>query len=306
MLQGLHEKIDSKLPFSSSKQQTKVLTHQTTGLTEGSATARLVKLQEILEIESWSSDQQMKELEKYSESIAAEQYDETNLYEQINSTSIQRFRDDQAASLWSQTRKTATGTPAKSFLVLNGINNSAIESIKVHCWLSPLAVGLIKQLKKDSHIVAFYAFSRPERTFIEEAIPILILNLLSIQYRNMDTNDAELIAEAHRFLAYKRKSECYDECCKSLTRLFILAIRVFSRDDDVYIVIDRADLCQDSQRNDLLRMLVQAINAAACSIHVVVVIEAQRRWRPNEIEIRRGLHKPAAFKQIDKLQGMLE
>jgi hypothetical protein len=213
---------------------------------------------------------------------------------------INRLKQDNRIAEWCQ-----TGRSSKSLLILTGISNSLIAYIKRHCWLSPFAIDAIETSRNASATNAFYLFGEPGHTSIEEAIPTLILQLLSQKYFDMDGHQLVLAAEARTFCKHKGKPDSYEKSIDSLTILLTQAMKVFGKDDEVSIVLDRADMCESIQRNDLLRMIVGAMNSAACSVNVLVVTQGEVDWKPNERELNARLLEPATLHLVTKTQRVL-
>ena len=269
-----------------------------TDLTTNVKNRNLIELQKMLGIEEWYATKHLEDLESYRESIVREQRLETG-YEQMYPDNIKRLREDEALAAWCQGDM---GCSAKSLLILTGISNSLIAPMKRHCWLSPFAINTINRLTKESATVAFYIFREPDHTSIKEAVPILIFHLLSSRSHDMGDHQLALAAEAQRFLTHKGRPDSYEKCIASLRRLLVQAVRVFGEEDEVHIVLDRVDMCDNMQRDDLLRMLVEGMNTAACSIKVLVVRQGESAWKPNERELEAKLQKPATLRHVARTQ----
>jgi hypothetical protein len=254
----------------------------------------------MLGIDTWFETQQYADLERYRESIQGEQWIEMGSYEQMDPDNTNELKQDDAVAAWCQ-----MGNSSNLLLILTGISNNQIATVKRHCWLSPFAIDTIEGLRKASATNAFYLFREPDHTSIEEAIPILILHLLSRKCFDMGGQQLALAAEARIFREHKGKPDSYEKSIESLTRLFVHAMEVFGKDDEVYIVLDRVDLCEDFQRNDLLRMMVDGMNNAACSVKVLVVTQGKRDWKPNEIELKARLRRLATLYLVARTQHVL-
>jgi hypothetical protein len=98
----------------------------------------------------------------------------------------------------------------------------------------------------------------------------------------MDDQQDRLRAKLHEFQQSEKtgipnkygNNSRTDVLLKITTRI----VRFFSRSNEVYIIIDRADLCTDiagyNHRGSLVRALMQIVSSAHCRIKILVVIKS--------------------------------
>lgn len=95
-----------------------------------------------------------------------------------------------------------------------------------------------------------------------------------------------------------------EETAAELCRLLCKTVQIFEPGERISIVIDRLDMCEESERSDMLRLLVDLLNETRCFVKILVVIRDVCDWEPNCNELRRRLRSPGAVQQISRVQGV--
>lgn len=165
-------------------------------------------------------------------------------------------------------------------LVLSG---RSIESYQ--CWLSPIAAATVKgfEQQKVRPLYAYYALPQFPQSgkLLYDVVSVILLQLLRQKSHALrdEQRYSEFRTELSRFY-----QAAIDER-KKVTEMEKVAVRALDFFDDsetLYIVVDRADRCQDPKtvdhRKNLLKVFVKMVEASTCKLKILTVVDGNR-WR---------------------------
>ena len=201
-------------------------------------------------------------------------------FEQMQGPALESFTASDEYQSWIQAKQS-------SLLLLSGHNDVSIAGVD-QCWLSPIAVSRIAELveQTEAPLHAYYLF--PQRgALLYQALSVILIQLLqqkSEALRHKARFD-ELMIALHD-LQEEKPSDDRDEKLISFNKLLLRVMEFFSPQDEVFIIIDRADRCHDlrnglNHRKTLLKSLVMMVEAAKCKLKVLVVISGNQ-WKVEE------------------------
>ena len=171
-------------------------------------------------------------------------------------------------------------------LVLSGYNHADTRSD--HCWVSPVAMGLISDLPKQATGAAhaYYVFTQ-EDELVYHCLSIILLQLVRqrcSRLREQSQSD-ELRVALNKLQNLPDSTPSRFEYHKvaALQDVILRVMSLFAEADTAYVIIDRADRCCDlrrgiDHRKPLLETLVKMVEAARCRLKVLVVIKGWR-WQ---------------------------
>ncbi len=211
---------------------------------------------------------------------------------------ITRFTNKTEFSDWLQSMNS-------SMLILTGINNMELE-LKVHSWLSPLAMHVINRLIKEDEPVAFQLFHPRERGIkvsLSTALPEILMQLVGSRYHKLGKSRLAVEAYAQAFVRLSYDQNCdQDTKLGALRRLIIAAMKVFGPGETVFIVLDRVDLCHDDDRGDMMRLLGEMMSEVDCTVKILAISQRTGDWL-NEYEVKAAVKSPAVFRHVSVHQG---
>lgn len=144
-------------------------------------------------------------------------------------------------------------------LVLFGSNEAGLNTVS-HSWLSPVAIDLIKDLIEKNHTVAYDVCTRSST--LVGILSRLIFQLLeknpSVVRKGNDLHNIE--TQLSRKGADRVKS-----LLKALSRVISL------HNEQVFIVVDRPDLCEEESPAEYIRAMFSLVEDAASSLKIVLV-----------------------------------
>ena len=273
----------------------------TTELQQDNDSNHLVRIQQALVLQTWTSNRHKTDRHQYRQLVNYE-YGEETRYERMTDERINNFRRSSAFMEWE--------TPSRSgLLMLVGATNPGISQFKHHCWISPLALDLIDRLGDSAganpHASYLFPFGRQVSMFF--AMPVLLLQLL--RHKRKQLGDPEqredLLANINAYIELRqRESEdlkLLEQKIEALEKLVALVIRLFKPQDTVYLVLDRVDLCPEDEQDDLMRILTCMIKQAACSVKVLIVADVTM-WKVSDRSVSVGCQ--ATFKRAVMQQNV--
>ncbi|OTB07950.1 hypothetical protein M426DRAFT_317453 [Hypoxylon sp. CI-4A] len=267
----------------------------------GAAYRYIKQLLELLRIPSWSPTFFEREvLRDYRQRLQSGAHYEQGIYERITYENVADSRLGDAFSQWSAGGRS-------SMLILTGMNNTNISELTPNCWLSPLAVGVADRERDANNPHAFFLFRGPKEISINTAIPTLVAQLLTPREGNaLEPHEQTLTSHAERFSRLvESHGDTEYEMTDVLRQLLCDTINIFREDQTVTLVVDRLDVCTESERYDLLRILAEVLTEARCVVKILVVAGWTRYWRPKERELRAILNDKAALQLEFKEQRVL-
>ena len=154
------------------------------------------------------------------------------------------------------------------------------------------------QQRPDHMIYGFYIFDQ-QGGLLYRALSVIFLQLLrkksQVLRNGIQTN--ELRAELDQLQSYQRlgkqENMTEDERLSSFCKIAHRVVNFFDGSETIYIILDRADRCCEfkkgvDQRKELLKMLVQIVEAARCKLRVLVVINGGQ-WNVEQREDELGI-----------------
>lgn len=218
----------------------------------------------------------------------------------MSETRIRNYRQKGAFAQWSQSAHPA-------MLVLTGINNENIVHMKVYCWLSPIAIDVMERCRNEGIIYAFHTFCNDDSANRSISSCLLVIAAQLLQTRTQRLGDSHLSLLSHA-QDISRLADSKDDISKTnaIGRFLRRLIKTFHQDEVVYIVIDRVDLCRESDRDDIPRVLADVLNESGCKLKVLIVTQQEYDWKLNSGEIRAILRPPSSLWLESKTQGIAE
>ena len=216
---------------------------------------------------------QSKELDQYCEALRSDEQLNAAYFEQMRGRRFDLFKACDDYQSWISSENS-------SLLILSGYNNRSIVHVD-QCWLSPIAVAMITDLRLNSShpIYGYYVFN-PQGSLLYRPLSVILLQLLRQKYqvlRNRSQSD-ELRAELYELQKYEHEvMATEDERLSALHKVARRVVGFFDESETVYVILDRLDRCCDlkkrvDHRKPLLKALVRMVEAARCKLRVLVVI----------------------------------
>ncbi|KAJ3860238.1 hypothetical protein EV359DRAFT_85520 [Lentinula novae-zelandiae] len=241
-----------------------------TELQQDRNTAHLLEIQNALGLGSWTPVIHRKMLAEYRTRLFYE-HDEEVIYQQMTQKEIEQLQCTIPFADWAKPH-------FSSVLILRGINNENLSQGKIHNWLSPLPLHLIRQFHEDGanpqyHATHIFDPADPASRSLFKALPVILLQLLWPHRANLGSNvDGQyetLMAALHDYIACPLSRS--DEKAQALGNLAAQVIGFYKGERcPVYIVLDRVDQC--SEHYELMSILVnKIIKGAPCPVKVLLV-----------------------------------
>lgn len=248
----------------------------------------LTEIQRLLNLSDFSDETQSKELDQYCEALRSDEQLNAAYFEQMRGRRFDLFKSCNDYQSWINSEHS-------SLMILSGYNNKSIVHLD-QCWLSPVAVAMIMDLRlNSSHPIYDYYIFNPQGSSLYRPLSVILLQLLRQNYqalRNKSQSD-ELRAELYELQKYEHKDmTAKDERLSAFHKVALRVVGLFDESETVYVVLDRLDRCCDlkkrvDHRKPLLKTLVRMVEAARCKLRVLVVINGYQ-WsveqRRDELE----------------------
>ena len=251
----------------------------------------LQRIQVLLGLSTWSEDSKREAFRSYAWGVERER-DNEDVFESLNPGDIMAYKQDEHFQNWSRPGQSA-------MLLIIGTSNPGQR--RTHCWMSPLAIDIIRQHEADDMPHAFQIFAKKE-TDMQSAIIEILFQLLRWKRRALGENNyfAGLSAIIHR---YNDTDVKFDEDAKvsALVQVVERVIQVFEPNETVHITLDRIDHCKPNQQLELMRVLIQMLETARCIIKLVAIAK-DTFWEVDEASLPRT--EKAHFKQVLKEQKL--
>jgi len=272
----------------------------TAGLRENSDNRNLMLIQDLFGMSTWSLEQRHKELQEYKESVARETSD-ANIFEMMRLGNVTGYKTGPYFKEWE--------TPGKSsMLLLIGSNYAGILELRRHCWISLLVSDLIDHFSTSTEFHAFYVFSLLRRTSLHTAVPEILFQLLRWKRRELGNGDyfALLSAGLSRYRAIDIRTD-EEAKLEALYQLSATTLQLFKSEDTIYIILDRIDRCEDSERDDFLDTLINIMEEAVGYVKILAVAN-KTGWDVGERNVRERRSKGrrrTQFQQVVEYQNLL-
>ncbi|KAI1779541.1 hypothetical protein F4818DRAFT_399655 [Hypoxylon cercidicola] len=266
----------------------------------GQATDHLACFLKLLGIPTWTPNQSREEMSRYWRRIEYEQWQEQG-YDQMSKTRIEKFRQEGSFAQWSQRADSA-------MLILTGVNNTNIASIKFHCWISPIAIDAVERCRDEGAVYAFHTFCNDgsSRRSTSACLSVVAAQLLNARTQGLGGSQLTILSLAREISSLP--DDGVDDATKvsAVGRLLCEIVKMFGDDEIIHIIIDRLDLCQESGRDDIPRIMVDVLNRSGCRVKVLLVTQWEYDWRINEREIKASLLPPNTLWLGSEIQGIAE
>lgn len=255
------------------------------------------EVQRLLHQETFSESDHFTAFRKHHDRTTASM-EESEDFERMSGGRLEAFKSCKEYQTWSCSSQA-------SLIFLVGINNDSIGYSVDDCWLSPVACDMISNHEEgnSSMLSAYYVFPRTGES-LYNALSIVFIQLLRrrskvlrattrynelrsalLNFDNTKATDARASA--------RQKGEAFQEVASKILDLF-------DEEEEVSIVIDRADRCRTDhhgklvggpdERKPLLKLLVKMTQEARCKLKILVVLNGGR-WRLEGKEDELGISK---------------
>lgn len=213
---------------------------------------------------------------------------------------IEKFRQKGAFAQWSK-----SANPA--MLILTGINNTNIAFIKFHCWISPIAIDAVMRYRDEGAIYAFHTFCNdgPSRRSASACLSVIAAQLLNARTQGLGDSQLSILSLAQEV---SRLAVEEDDTTKvnAIGRLLCEIVKTFDHGETIHIIIDRLDLCQESGRDDIPRVMADVLNESSCTVKALLVTQWEYDWRLNEREIKARLRPPNSLLLDSETQEIVD
>ncbi|MCJ1244750.1 hypothetical protein MMC30_001950 [Trapelia coarctata] len=263
------------------KKLSKGLKDQVRELQNGHDSDRLNEVQRLLKPDDYSEEKQQIEWDNHRQAVLSDDQLNAEPFQRMHGPELDSFQGSKDYRSWIQSEHSC-------LLILSGCNNESISHID-HCWLSPIALAGVKDLRQQgsSPIYANYVFPR-EGKLLYNVLPILLLQLLRQKRHALrdEKQYAELCTELRKLQQDKDLTDKdgvpeYDRI-DALEKVALRVISFFDKSETVYIIVDRADRCRDvgkvDHRKALLKAFVKMVEAARSKLKILTVIDGNS-WR---------------------------
>ncbi|KAL6228938.1 hypothetical protein BDW75DRAFT_246173 [Aspergillus navahoensis] len=249
----------------------------------------------------FSEELQEKDLATYRQRLATDLELNFQGFQQLRGPHFDEFTSSGVYRQWDTSLQ-------PRLLILSGRNFVGLSSPQ--SWLSWVAISTIERQRRSSAYCAYYIVTE-QRATLYQVLPSILLQLIAKKkdMLRMDDQRDALRAELHEFQQSERSGvpNKYgnDGRTDVLLKIATRVVRFFSRSDEVYIIVDRADLCTDiacyDHRGSLVRALVQMVSSAHCRIKILVVIKSSM-WdvKEHQDELRISSHDRVVLYTMDQ------
>jgi hypothetical protein len=264
-------------------------------LQDGQTGDRMNKIQQLLDLNHYSRESELKLLKKYQSDLNTE-FDLNWIFlERMHGKRLEAFKSETKFQEWRDSIHSR-------MLILAGYNNDSKYSSR-HCWVSPVALDIIESLRdsEQSNPYAFYVAGLRESETFTQILSSVILQLLimntdalqnEIQYN-------ELMSEIHEYRSSAESKRDYND--KTSTYLQNVAIRILNTFDStrsVWIILDRVDRCRNhpksNYRKKILKAMVHLVENSKAKIRVLAVVNGHD-WRVDEEIDELGQNRPKSI-----------
>jgi hypothetical protein len=243
----------------------------------------LFKLQQLLGLSHYSTEDHRKSLEQYRLTLASDEHLTADFFEQMAGDRLKRFITSRDYQAWESAK-------SSSLLVVSAYNDSSISYLD-QCWASPVALNKIAELEQesDSPPYGYYVFSSRDEG-LHHAMAVILLQLLNKTphlLRQKSRYD-EIYAAMDSFNQYTAASDEAAQDRKTqasklvaLEKMASRIIGIFEPSESVYIIIDRVDRCchvakSVDQRMALMKLLGRLAQASRCTLKILTVVHADQ------------------------------
>ncbi|KAF1989439.1 hypothetical protein K402DRAFT_372206 [Aulographum hederae CBS 113979] len=230
---------------------------------------RIREIESVLGHSRRSIDSFIMELKSYEASIEAE--NKQAIFESMNEEMRSKYKKMATFQDWSQSVNS-------SVLIIVGENHENLQLNK-HCWMSPLALDLIKSLHSDSRMLGFFLFPFTAVSPAADALSDILFQLLDAKRQKLrdDVKFPNVVADIRRHHGIDTQKDD-DGRFAVLAELLRYAMRLFDEEDCVHIVLDRMDRCVCHEQRELLDLLIDIMDKSVCKVKLLIVAEKTWGW----------------------------
>lgn len=263
-------------------------------LQEDSDNSKLVTLQGLLGLSSWTPEAQQNRIEEYRQALERAHRD-CRIFEWMDEAAIEKYKRCQAIRDWE-------ASSVSSVLLIVCVNHGRLPR-KDHCWLSPLALNLVHSDQSSQKALAHYVFDYEVRTSIHAVMPDVLLQLLRLQ-KHSDLSALAPKLEKYRS-SFDGEGRVRNEtkAKEALTDAALTIARLLDPQKEVHIILDRIDRCVEEDQLDFMTLLNRISEETKCCLKVLAVA-SKSYWEVEGYEEER-LTECLKFKQITETQNML-
>ncbi|EME79080.1 uncharacterized protein MYCFIDRAFT_177748 [Pseudocercospora fijiensis CIRAD86] len=175
-------------------------------------------------------------------------------------------------------------------------------SLARHCWMSPVAICLVRELGSQSQACASYIFDISRGANTHDAVPELLLQLLRWRKSALGEGDFlnALCATIEKYTyMHERGNALPSAVYQVLGEIAMMTLGLFAREETVYIVLDRVDRCHSTSRGrkELLEL--------CCCVKVLVMassFDGDVEWCEESLPPKCSR---CNFKQVEEVQELV-
>ncbi|KXT09871.1 hypothetical protein AC579_6743 [Pseudocercospora musae] len=281
------------------RRQNERLANMVARLEEDNGNRNLLTIQRSFRRSFWTHESHSQKLDEHNASIEFDRSSQSLLVNMWPAL-IARYREQQFFQSWEKTHEPAV-------LIIVGRNYLTLAR---HCWMSPLAMCLVRELGARSQVCASYIFDISKGANIHDAMPELLLQLLRRKKSALGQGEFlnALCATIEKYQhVNERSSALRSAVYQVLGEIATMTLESFAREETVYIILDRVDRCHSTfrGRKELLEMLVRMAEKASCCVKVLVIASSfdwDIEWCEESLSQKCSRCK---FKQVEEAQELV-
>ncbi|CBX91214.1 hypothetical protein LEMA_P067220.1 [Plenodomus lingam JN3] len=261
------------------KHDNKELRKQIQQLQDNHDSDRLNHVQSFLSLETSSRELDWATLEKYQRELDLH-FEDWIYVELMTKSKLAAFENDPAIQAWQHSCHS-------QMLLLVGYNDRSYYD-SIQCWLSPVALHIIRHIRSigEADAYTFQLIGQREPRSFQHILSTIIFQLLKQNYQLLRNQEhyaglfAELQTYQKLFELSRQSGDGQDNhrlrASESLQKVAFMILNLFSPEKTIWIVLDRVDRCRSYPRSadgkKLLKSLVQLMEKATVKVRVLAVI----------------------------------
>ncbi|KAI9658270.1 MAG: hypothetical protein M1821_002403 [Bathelium mastoideum] len=242
------------------KEEVKGLQKKISGLKADNNNSSLRKVQVLLGLAAWSEDGKREKFKSHAWDVERERGHQ-DILETLDPERISVYKRTVHFQHWLTSSRSA-------MLFIIGATNPGQRW--THCWMSPLAIDIVRQHDVKDNPHAYHIFAENDMT-IYSAITEILFQLLRTKRSALGENDyfAKLCAIIEKYNAI---SESHEEAkVDALIQVVGCVVQIFESNETVHVTLDRVDLCKTDQQPELMRVLITMLETAKCFMKIFAV-----------------------------------
>lgn len=270
-------------------------------LQEANAAERLRELQSLLNLGTYSRENELKLLRKYRQDVEK--------YFELQSLHLERMEGARLASFHESPEVRGWRTSSHScMLVISAYNDESLYSSR-ECWLSPVALDVVASFEgvENPDPLAFYILMYKDSDSLPRVLSCIALQLLTLKPKGLQDQGqyAELCAELEEYreqvpsgITDSPRTGIAEETNANshIQKVLLRILNLFDGTKTVWIVVDRADRCK-GHRMKLLKAFASLVKEAKVKVRVLVVVNGYDWKVDDEIdELRQREDKSVVLK----------